>query len=438
MRLLVSIGTSVICGTAVAAVLYRYVMENAAAPAFWGSDPFAALWTGFGGAGGILVLAYALFAFALITCYAWLDLGAARTRLTRADTDGTEAPELLWRAAFADTDFKAIAGQLTPYELGAAPLSLLRLLRTEIWRIYLKRVLCAATVAIALGAAVVALAPLLPGLAALPPQPLSAAAEHWRILAAFVVLVGATATWLAMDGAIGRLAMTMTRLSAAWADAVPLAAEPLAPLAREGTGALALSPPSLEPLAAALDRLVAELAAQAPAAAETSAATVAQAIDALKLVMDDAAAAQRAMIEQLADGLAAQSEELVRRVEAARPAEVDIAALSAAMSELATAVDKLADPVLRRMQLLGATDRRLLSVLRRQENTVGSVTTRWAELVGALQAMSAGLDSFAQVAARHEDADTHLMATSAPPDLTDELQELLDEISATTPVAKKA
>ncbi len=432
MRLLVSIGTSLICGTAVAAVLYRYVVENAASPVFWDGDALATLWAAFGGAGGILVLTYALFAFVLITSYAYLDLGMARGRLTRAAAESAEPPERHWRAAFADTDFKAIAGQITPYELGAAPLSLLRLLRTEIWRIYMKRVLCAATVAVALGAAVLALAP------AGPAPPLSAAAQHWRILAAIVAFVAAAAAWLAMDTAIGRLAMTMTRLSAAWDDAPSLAAEPLAPLERRGMGALALpapsapSQPSSDRVAAALDRLATEVAAR-PAAASESGDPAAAAIEALKVTLEDAAAVQHAMVERLFEGLAEQSEALVRGVEALRPQGADIAGLSAALSQLAAAVDKLADPVLRRMQLLGATDRRLLSVLRRQEDTVGSVTTRWGELVAALQAMSAGLEGFAQSAARHEDIGAHLMATGGTPEITDELQELLDEISATTP-----
>jgi hypothetical protein len=101
------------------------------------------------------------------------------------------------------------------------------------------------------------------------------------------------------------------------------------------------------------------------------------------------------------------------------------------MAQLAAAVDKLADPVLRRLQLLGATDRRLLAVMRRQEAMVGSVTGRWGELVQALRAMSAGLGHFAETAERHYVEEARFAPTAAPVEVGDELQELLDEISTT-------
>jgi hypothetical protein len=422
MRLLVSIGASLVCGTAVAAVLFRYIADNAALPHFWDSDALAIVWTAFGGAGGILVLSYGLFSFILVTSYAYLDLATARSRLARAATqdDGT-APDRLWRTAFADTDFRSIAGQLTPYELGAAPLALLRILRTEIWRVYAKRLLSAATVAIVLSGMVIALAPWHA------PVPAAPAAGQWQAFGAVLLLVGAATTWLTMDHAISRLAMTMTRLSTAWGEA------PASSFSAQDRSAIIDAAPRtglVDDLIVAVDRLVAALAAK-PAAVAKGGTGTAAAIEGLKQSLRDAADEQRQAIERLGDQLARQHEDLAHRLEAARSAEVDAAALSGAMSQLAAAVDKLADPVLRRIQLLGATDRRLLAVLRRQEDMVGSVTGRWGDLVGALRAMSAGLGNFAETAERHGAEDARLVTAAGPAELGDELQELLDEISGT-------
>lgn len=424
MRLLISIATSLICGTALAAVFYRYVAEHAAAPGFWQTDAFATLWAAFGGAGGLMVLGYALFAFAIVTSYAYLDLNLARTRLLRRISDTDQAPERQWRAAFADTDFKALAEQITPYELGGAPLSLLRLLRGELWRIYLRRMIGVTAIAVALLAAVVALAP-----GALE-APLSAQEMHWRLVALVLAAAAAAAVWIAMDHAIGHLAMTITRIAANWTDAVP-PAEPAGE--RRGAITLALPPPPVAPtsddLIAVLDRLAKALSPRGrPAGSDGDGAIVP-----LAAALDAHAARADALIERLMQSFAAHADDLARAVAAARPAEAEIAAMSAALTALAASVDKLADPVLRRMQLLGATDRRLLAVLQRQEQTVGSVTTRWSELVAAVRAMGAGLESFADVAQRHADADADIAPAPARQSaaLGDELQDLLDEISAT-------
>src|SRR5579885_3183607 len=104
MRLLVSIGASLVCGTAVAAALFRYIADNAGTPGFWDSNPLAIIWTSYGGAGGVLVLSYGLFSFILVTGYAYLDLATARTRLMRAAASADDAPpDRLWRSAFHDT-----------------------------------------------------------------------------------------------------------------------------------------------------------------------------------------------------------------------------------------------------------------------------------------------------------------------------------------------
>lgn len=422
MRLLVSLGASLVCGTAVAAALFRYISDNSASPNFWDSDPLAIVWSACGGAGGALVLSYGLFAFLLVTSYAYLDLASARTRLARAaSADDDTPPDRMWRAAFADTDFRSIAGQLTPYELGAAPLALLRILRTEIWRIYAKRLLCAATVAVVLAGMVIALAPWRAVV------PTGNAAGQWQAFGAVLLLVAAATTWLIMDQAINRLAMTMTRLSTAWSDVPPRESPPQAP----GAAPPAATRPA-DDLIIAVERLVAALAVKPSSRAGTGTAA---AIEALSDSLRDAAADQRHAIERLGEQLAAQHDDFVRRLGEAQAATLDAATLSEAMAQLSVAVDKLADPVLRRIQLLGATDRRLLAVLRRQEDMVGSVTNKWSDLVAALRAMSIGLGSFAEAAERDVVEDARYAAAPAPAELGDELQELLDEITTTASTA---
>jgi hypothetical protein len=429
MRLLVSIGASLVCGTAVAAVLFRYIADNAANPQFWTSDPLAIGWSAFGGAGGLLVLSYGVFSFILVTSYAYLDLATARTRLARSVAEDEGAPpDRLWRSAFADTDFRSIAGQLTPYELGAAPLALLRILRTEIWRVYAKRLLCVATVAVVLAGMVVALAPWRETLPAAP------AAGQWQALGAVLLLVAAATTWLAMDHAISRLAMTMTRISTVWSEPQSTMLAPDDRTFADGGSRAG----AVDDLVIAVDRLVATLAAR-PAPSGKGGASTAAAIEGLKQSLRDAADEQRLAVERLGGQLAEQHEALTQRIEAAQQTEANAAAVSDAMSQLAQSVEKLADPVLRRIQLLGATDRRLLAVLRRQEVMVGNVTTRWGDLVQALRMMSAGLGNFAETAERHYAEEARFAPTVPPSEVGDELQELLDEIStaATQPRADR-
>ncbi len=424
MRLLVSIGASVLCAAAIAAVLYGYVVEHAAAPAFWQSDPIATAWVAFAGAGGILVLCYLVFAFALVTSFAYLDLATAYGRIARAEAAGIEAPERHWQEAFANSDFAAMAAQLTPYELAAAPLSLLRLLRTEMWRVYGKRLLCAVIIAFALGGAVAAL-----GLAPVPALSVPPAVGRWQGLAAAIAVVIFVAAWLAMDNAVGRLARTMTRASAEWTDAAPLSTERLD--GRPGVAAR-LAGATPDDLIAAVERLVAALALRPPGTPESNAGTTA-AVERLNVVLQETGREQCQAIERLGEQVAAQGVAMSQQAEAARSDQGDASALSAAMAALAVAVDKLADPVLRRMQLLGATDRRLLAVLERQEHVVGAINTRWNQLAAALHAMSAGLGSVAQAAVADRTGDTRVAPASDPAELNDELQELLDEISTQTP-----
>jgi hypothetical protein len=420
MRLVVSIGTSLICGTAVAAVMDRFVAAHAAAPAFWQGDPVAAAWVAFGGAGGIAVLCYVAFAFIMVMTHAFLDLVTARARLTGADAADGTAPDQRWRDAFAHTDFASMAAQLTPYELAAAPLTLLRLLRAELWRVYATRLLYALAVAIALGGAVAVIEP-----APLRALSLPVTAVRWQEAAVVLALVVALATWLAMDHAVGRLARTMTLASAEWTDAVPVAAERvdrrlgLAPPPRPGGAAP-------DDLVAAVERLVAVLAANPPGAAEAAAAA---AMERLDIMLREAAAAERQTLERLAEEVAAQGAAIARHAEVTQASDGDAATLAAAMSQLAAAVERLSEPVLHSMQLLGATDRRLLAVLERQEAVVGSINARWGRLAGALHAMSAGLGNVAQA------ATAEIAPAQDANELTEELQGLLDDIATDSPAS---
>jgi hypothetical protein len=147
----------------------------------------------------------------------------------------------------------------------------------------------------------------------------------------------------------------------------------------------------------------------------------------------DAAERQNALITTLLQSMADKVDGLGEAIARAAPAPgQDAAQVSEAMTQLAAAVDRLAEPVLRRIKLLGTTDRRLLLALQHQEHVVSNVGNRWGELVAALQAMSLGLESFARAATQHEH-DTHLVLArpgkADPADLSGELQDLIDEMS---------
>ncbi len=379
MKLLVLIASSFVLSALAAAALFRYVVAFMGVPGFWHTDPLAMIWAGAGGVGGIVVVVYALFAILLVTGSAYVDLAGARTRLARSPDAPGERPEQRWQGVFAGTGFTTIAAQLSAYEMGVAPLALLRVLRREIWRVTAKRLATAETVTLGLAAIAVALGP-----AATPAVELPG---RWYALAAIVAAAAAMVIWLALDNAINRLAMAMARRSS-W-DVPPVATETrLVSYAGEG---------AIEP----------------------------QSLARLETVLREAADQQRNAFDRMGRGMAAQSEDLIRRLDRARAADADVGALAEALTQLGVAVDKLADPVMRRIQLLGANDRRLLTALRRQEEVVGTVANRWSELVAALQGMSAGLENLAQITAQR--------GPEAPPhpagELTEELQDLLDEMS---------
>jgi hypothetical protein len=229
VRLISSIAISVAAGAAIAAGAARYVAANAAAPAFWQHDPVALLWLAAGGPVMIGLAAFALAAFILVTAGVLRDIATARARLEWDGADGhfphpaTEpAPQLDWAAIFAGTAFAPIADQLLAAEFRAAPLSLLRVLRVEVWRVYAKRLVGIEILAIAACAGLVLVRP-----AWLSP-PSVAAGAGWEAAAALLLLAAVAAAWLLLDEAIGWMGSAITRSSAAWPRSVSLVEAPAA------------------------------------------------------------------------------------------------------------------------------------------------------------------------------------------------------------------
>ena len=418
MRLLPIIGTSLGCSAVIAASLSRYVERNLAVTTFWRTDPVGAVWAAANGPGGLFLLLYAVIAFGIVTAAALLSLDAARLRLVRTVAGDRGSAAKPWHAAFEGTDLAPLASQVSFYELSVAPLSLLRILRTEIWRIYGKRLLATQTVTILLYGINLAVTPLLP---LAPPQSLDFAGRA-QTLAAITLMAGVLATWLLIDNAVGRLALAVTRLSAG-GEAGIIAAAP----GRSGSAGSGAAEPALLNLVSATERLIVALE-QKPqwlAASETA--------------MRDAAERQNTVLSGLLRVISDKIEGLGVAIAQAKPeTDHDVAQVSEAMTQLAASVEKLADPVLRRIKLLGTTDRRLLTVLQNQEQVVSSVGHRWSELVAALQAMSSGLETFARATAQQEPGSHLVLARPGhadPADLSDELQDLLDEMSEGAPPA---
>lgn len=209
MKLLSSIAISIAASAAIAAGVARYVAANAAVPTFWQRDPVAILWLAAGGPVAIALIVFAIVAFVLVTAGMWRDIGVARARLENDALDGgSTLPD--WTAVLSGTAFAPIADQLTADELRVAPLSLLRVLRIEIWRVYAKRLVCIEILAIAASAGVALVRP------AWLSAPAFAAGGSWQLGTALLLLAAVAAAWLSLDEAIGRMSRAITRAYAAW------------------------------------------------------------------------------------------------------------------------------------------------------------------------------------------------------------------------------
>jgi hypothetical protein len=312
VKVLPVIGTSLGCSAVITAAFARYIEPHAASPAFWQHDPIGFAWKATGGMGGFFVALFATFAFILLTAGARLDLAAIRRRLDDS-ADHERMPESEWHGLFAGTSFEAIAGQLTFYELGVAPLSLLRVLRAEIWRVYAKRLLATQTVTVLLFVIDLVIidfgvARVLEPLA--PPFVLGVPFQAFLAIVSLILLAG---TWLLMDDGIGKLAMAVTRLSSArdWR------MESAGPRAIAIPGAVN-SLRSIDPLLASLDRLVEELTGRMAAVPEGQsdiAPRLETALKSVETVLRDSADQQRAAIEKLSENMAAPG--IVPRLETA-------------------------------------------------------------------------------------------------------------------------
>jgi hypothetical protein len=463
VKLSTNVGCSVVGGAIAAAAAWFYVSVYGEGPGFWQRDPIAGAWALLGGAYGIGVVVYAVLSFVFISVGALHALRQARTHLVKETTDPRLLPEA-WRGALADTEFASLLAQLPGEELTIAPLGLLRVLRYEIWRVYVARLVATQLVTIGLTCATVVVARYSGPVASAPADALL----YLQIFAALALTI-VLGAWLLVDDAIRDLAATVSGIAASWEATLRDQPPPRLPRGGPASGALAarsdtivaaidklaatIATPSVDDADAATPALAAMEAAIREAAAKQSdtivaaidklAATIATpsvddadaatpALAAIEAAVRESAAKQGALIGGLCETLTIQIGLLAQSIEQRDANAVgDVRGTSEALILLAAAVDRLADPLLRRLRLLDTADRRLLTVLRRQEEAVSSVGTKWSELVTALQAMSAGLDRFAQATSGRYEEVLRLQSggPGEPMDVTEELQELLDEMS---------
>ena len=409
MKLSIAIGVSLVGALAASSVAWR--LDLLGQPP-WAAHALATTLGATGGPGGLCLLLYALLSCALLAASALYGLGAlAKALEERTRANPKRLPEA-WRAALEESDFAPLAGPITGDELAIAPLALLRVLRAEIWRIFIKRLVGSQTVSVALAAAALAFSPDLMPSATLAP----ALVLRIDALAAGVVLAGGVAVSLVLDRAIERFAASLTRLSAAWEQALT----PAFPAAAPARALLATMP---APRPAELP------AGPSPAQVEQLTGSV----NRLAALLTESVERQSESLSEMSHLMTAGIEAVARILDRAEALPtVDAAAAGAAVAQLAAAVEQLALPVMEQMKLLGASDRRLITMLRRQEEVVGALGSRWSELVAALQAMSSNLAS-AATAVRAQ-PDPRLLAPLGPEaasatGLEDELQQLLDEMS---------
>ncbi len=409
MKLSIAIGVSLVGALAASSVAWR--IDLLGQPP-WAAHALATTLGATGGPGGLCLLLYALLSCALLAASALYGLGAlAKALEERTRANPKRLPEA-WRAALEESDFAPLAGPITGDELAIAPLALLRVLRAEIWRIFIKRLVGSQTVSVALAAGALAFSPDLMPSATLAP----ALVLRIDALAAGVVLAGGVAVSLVLDRAIERFAASLTRLSAAWEQALT----PAIPAAAPARAVLAATP---APRPAELP------AGPSPAQIEQLTGSV----NRLAALLTESVERQSELLSEMSHLMTGGIEAVARILDRAEALPtVDAAAAGAAVAQLAAAVEQLAQPVMEQMKLLGASDRRLITMLRRQEEVVGALGSRWSELVAALQAMSTSLASAAS--AVRAQPDPRLLAPlgreGAPATgLEDELQQLLDEMS---------
>jgi hypothetical protein len=428
-----SIATGVSLAAAVAVSFGAWRLDLLGQP-LWAADALDATLASTGGPGGLCPLLYAVLSCVILAASAIWGLDSlGRTLTAKAAAEPKRLPEA-WRATLEGSDFAPLAGPITGDELAIAPLALLRVLRAEIWRVFIKRVVASQTVTVALVALALAFAP------DLAPSPTLGPALILRIdaLAAGIVLAGGVAAALMLDRAIERFAALVTHLSAAWEESLPrpLATPPYAPatapLPRTGESAPGPSDARIAQLANSIDRLAA-LVSSAATPSEAQIGQLTASVERLAAVVAGTAERQNQSLAEFARLMEGGIESLTLALDRAEAVpQSDAAAATAAMAQLTAAIEQLAQPVRDQMKVLAASDRRLITMLRRQEEVVGSLGQRWSELVAALHGMTEGLANVA-VAARDEGANRlpapALGEGSAVSELEDELQDLLDDMS---------
>lgn len=375
MKLLSSIAISVAASAAIAAGVARYVEANAAVPSFWQRNPIAILWLAAGGPVVFALIVFAIAAFVLVTAGMLDDIGKGRARLVSDGRNGgPTAPD--WVAVFAGTAFEPIADQLTADELRVAPLSLLRVLRIEVWRVYAKQLVSVEILVVAASAGVALVRP------AWLSTPAPAVSSSWQLAAAMLLLAAVAAAWLLLDEAIGRMTRAITHATAAWPRpaSIPEATFLLPP--QRGTVEAA---PRNDSLLAAVERLLDAMAGRPDPA--------------LRLASELALARAelRPLLERIDDRL--QTPPAPQMIEGPREAVISEQALgdlTGALSEVARAVEKL---------------------------SAESVAGRWDELEAAMRGIGATLDGIVEAMRAQPPR------TAAPHTVTDKLEQLLEEIS---------
>ncbi len=349
-----------------------------------------------GGPGVLCLVLYSVFSAALTAATAVYDLLSMQSRLAEGGEAKLRLPEA-WHTALAGTAFATLAGAIARDDFAIMPFVVSRIVRSDVWRIFSRRLMAAQAVTLALAAAALVLAP---GLTATPPVRIDAALRI-DAFAACLLFAGTVVAWLLIERAIDRLVLTVTELiatSEAPKETLPLPS-PTASIAATG--------------AAQSDKFVA-------------------AVNRLAHLIDALNTRQSGIVDKISQALAVRIDAITRAAERAETAAADtVETLRAALTELAAKIENLAEPVAEHMKLTIATETRSSEVQLRQKEIVDAMVERWGELADALQTMGTGLGDLAAAVRLEEQARLPVAAPSAEQrtELGEELRELLDEMS---------
>lgn len=477
-------------GFGIVAVLAAYIptIDIAAVQGGNALDLAQKAWAASGMLGACFVAAFAASSFILVVACTLLDLRRARQRLQSLIGGNTTNPD--WHWAFADTALSTIAPKLlaapakgadgSAIPQGALPLPWLRIISSEIWRLYAKRFLATQSASVFLAAADV-LFMHDAGRSVPPPFDLATTTQAVMFTATLVTIL--VCVWMWVDDEIDALAALIASMPAAARAKSAPAFEPVPSndgrghrdlRLRRGTNytierlaeaveqSAAETARALEPiltlclqrmedgaarhlagiselLAAGrqlIDDLVNRLAATK--ALEAPSGSGPALVQALEPALHDILEQQRVMIEQFVSSLRLQAEQFDQLTQAARAAtETGLRQLGEEVIGLASSVDTLTQRLLPGMTRLVAADERLLAIIRRQDEAAGRLEERWGDAVAGLQAAQAALEKLVEIGAHDERGRRLLGPGSAfgtkgersPAHLSSELDALLSDMS---------